>query len=533
MGGGENYQIYHFAWATGRKTLLTDGKSRNTGLLLSRDGKSLVYSSTRRNGKDFDIWHLNLAAKAPAQLIYQGQGSWSAEDWSPAGTEILLKLYVSANESELHRFDLKTKAKTALVNLGGRKAAFSDARYAPKGDGAYFASDAWGEFLQLAHVDFATGQTRRLSTTIPWDVEEIEVSGDGEHLAFVANEDGVSRLRLLRLPKESPVVLADGMPQGLVSGLRFDAEGRRLGFTSESAVAPGDAYVIDLKSKRPQRWTESEVGGLDPAGFSAPTLVHFPTFDEFSGQPRRIPAFVYKPKGEGPFPTVVLIHGGPESQHRPNFSSTIQYWTGELGLAVVAPNVRGSSGYGKSYLLLDNGSLREDSVKDIGALLDWLAERPDFDAERRAVYGGSYGGYMVLASLARYGEKLKAGVDVVGISNFVTFLESTQEYRRDLRRAEYGDERDPILRDFLESISPTNLAGDIKAPLFVAQGANDPRVPASEAEQIVTAVGSRGLPVWYLLAEDEGHGFAKKKNRDYFSEAVSLFWERHLLERTP
>ncbi|MEE8425605.1 MAG: alpha/beta fold hydrolase, partial [Elusimicrobiota bacterium] len=278
------------------------------------------------------------------------------------------------------------------------------------------------------------------------------------------------------------------------------------------------------------RWTRSEVGGLNTSGFVAPKLIHYPTFDKFSATARRIPAFLYLPEGPGPFPVVVKIHGGPESQYRPWFSSQIQYWVNELEIAVLAPNVRGSSGYGKSYLTLDNGFKREDSVKDIGALLNWIFGRPELDASRVGVYGGSYGGYMVLAALARYPDKLRAGVDVVGISNFVTFLKNTKAYRRDLRRAEYGDERNEDMRVFLEKISPTNLTGSIKSPLFVVQGANDPRVPASEAAQIVSAVKSGGNPVWYLLAEDEGHGFRKKKNKDYYRSAVSLFWEKHLLE---
>ena len=196
------------------------------------------------------------------------------------------------------------------------------------------------------------------------------------------------------------------------------------------------------------------------------------------------------------------------------------------------PNVRGSSGYGKAYLQLDNGYQREDSVKDIGALLDWVARQSELDAERVAVIGGSYGGYMVLASMTHYDDRLRAGIDIVGISNFVTFLENTQDYRRDLRRVEYGDERDPEMRAFLEKISPTTNAGKITKPLFVAQGLNDPRVPASESEQMVEVIRENGGVVWYLLARDEGHGFRKKANRDYYGRAVVLFLQEHLLGDT-
>jgi dipeptidyl aminopeptidase/acylaminoacyl peptidase len=271
------------------------------------------------------------------------------------------------------------------------------------------------------------------------------------------------------------------------------------------------------------------VGGLDQKAFAYPELIDYPTFDEADGEPRRIPAFVYRPAGEGPHPVYISIHGGPEAQYRPYFSAALQYYVGELGMAVIAPNVRGSAGYGKSYLKLDDGRRREDSVRDIGALLDWIETQPDLDPGRVVVSGGSYGGYMVLASLVHYSDRLTAGVERVGISNFVSFLTNTEEYRRDLRRAEYGDERDPEMRAFLEAISPLNQVGRIDRPLLIFQGANDPRVPAGESEQIHRALRERGVPVWYVLALDEGHGFRKKANSDYAAAATALFLQRFAL----
>jgi dipeptidyl aminopeptidase/acylaminoacyl peptidase len=293
--------------------------------------------------------------------------------------------------------------------------------------------------------------------------------------------------------------------------------------------------VIELGSKQLQRWTQSEVGGLDTSKFVAPTLVRYPTFDQTDGDARNksrrtIPAFLYKPaNARGKLPVIINIHGGPESQSTPAFSANTQFLTNELGVAVLVPNVRGSSGYGKSYLALDNAAKREDSVKDIGALLDWIATQPDLDASRVGVMGGSYGGYMVLASLMHYSDRIKAGIDVVGISDFVTFLNNTESYRRDLRRAEYGDERDAQMRAFLEKISPTANAKNITIPLFVAQGANDPRVPASEAAQIVRTVRGNGGDVWFVEFKDEGHGFRKKPNVDYFRAATMLFWRKNLI----
>ena len=301
-----------------------------------------------------------------------------------------------------------------------------------------------------------------------------------------------------------------------------------LGFTASGPTRTGDAWTLDLASGNTTQWTFSEIGGLDSSMFVAPELIEYESFDG-----RKIPAFYYRPRGEGPFPVAIDIHGGPEAQAQPWFSSTRQYLLNEAGVAVLVPNVRGSSGYGRSYLALDNGYLREDSVKDIGALLDWLAQQTELDKDRVLVQGGSYGGYMVLAALVHYGDRLQAGIDVVGISNFVTFLENTKEYRQDVRRAEYGDERDPEMRAFLESISPLNHVDRIQSALLIGQGANDPRVPQSEADQMVAAVRKAGHDAWYFLAPDEGHGFAKKRNRDLWKRVSVLFVEQALGLREP
>ncbi|MEM8963404.1 MAG: prolyl oligopeptidase family serine peptidase, partial [Acidobacteriota bacterium] len=366
---------------------------------------------------------------------------------------------------------------------------------------------------------------KMLTGDVPWDVEGITLSHDGTMLAYLINEDGIDRLRLLDLEtmRERPL---PELPIGLMGGLTFTRDDKRLALSLETPVNPADVFVVDLEASELQRWTQSETGGLDASQFVTAELVRYPTFDQVDGEPRTIPAFYYKPKGPGPYPVLIDIHGGPEGQERPGFNPTLQYVVNQLGAAVLAPNVRGSAGYGKSYLKLDNGYLREDSVKDIGALLDWIEARPELDANRVVVFGGSYGGYMVLASMTHYNDRLRGGIDVVGISNFVTFLENTQDYRRDLRRVEYGDERDPKMREFLIEISPTTNATKITKPLFIVQGLNDPRVPASESEQMVDVIRKAGGDVWYLLAKDEGHGFRKKGNRDYYRASVMLFLER-------
>jgi dipeptidyl aminopeptidase/acylaminoacyl peptidase len=370
-----------------------------------------------------------------------------------------------------------------------------------------------------------------LSSRIAWDIEGFTLADDGRHLAYVSNEDGISKLHVLSLPSHNEIRLP-ALPIGVIGGIAFSPDGKRLAFSLNSATSPSDVHVIDLAAATLARWTQSEVGGLAASTFVAPTLVRYPTFDKVDGKQRTIPAFYYKPSKPsktGKYPVVINIHGGPEGQSQPTFSSNAQYLANELGVAMLVPNVRGSTGYGKTFLSLDNAAKREDSVKDIGALLDWIAKQPELDASRVGVIGGSYGGYMVLSSLMHYSDRIRAGVDVVGISHFGTFLKNTESYRRDLRRVEYGDERDPAMARVFEQISPLNHAVRITSPLFVAQGRNDPRVPWTEAEQIVKAVRGNGQPVWYLLYADEGHGFAKKGNSDWFGAATILFWQQHLL----
>ena len=355
----------------------------------------------------------------------------------------------------------------------------------------------------------------------------MSLSDDRKRAAFVVNAGGQSELYLLDVAKRKHRK-ADIPPAGAIGGLNFSPDGRRLGMTLNTATTPSDTFVLAL-GRRPldhgelERWTDSEVGGLDTSKFVTPTLEHYRSFDGLE-----IPAFVYMPPGDGPHPVIVVIHGGPEGQARPTYSSTYQMWVAKVGAAVIRPNVRGSSGYGKTYVGLDNGRKREDSVKDIGALLEWIAAQDEFDASRIAVYGGSYGGYMVLASAVHYSDKLVAAVDVVGISSFVTFLENTQSYRRDLRRVEYGDERDPSMRAFLESISPMNHLEKIGIPLLVVQGENDPRVPVTESEQLVSALRKDGQSVWYMNALNEGHGYARKENRDVYQQATVMFLREHL-----
>ncbi|CAN5232905.1 S9 family peptidase [soil metagenome] len=530
QGGAEFYQLFLLDPRTGAVRRLTDGESRNGNAEWSPDGQRIAFTSTRRNGRSNDIWMMEVADTSSARLLLdapEGGASWGVSDWSPDGSRVLVTEYVSANDSRVHLVDVATGERRRVA--GGKPAAgWFGLAFTPVGEGAFVTTDSRGEFRQLAVLDLLTERLRVLTGEIPWDVEGFTLGHDGRRAAFTVNEGGRSRLYLLD-PRSYRFAPVEGVPVGLIGGLEFSPDGKRLGMTLNNATTPSDAFSLELgadplSAGKLVRWTDSETGGLDPQTFVSPELIEYRTFDG-----RMIPAWVYRPQGPGPHPVIVDIHGGPEGQERPGFSSTVQLWGNQLGAAVVAPNVRGSAGYGKEYLKLDNAMKREDSVKDIGALLDWIGTQPGLDGDRVAVYGGSYGGYMVLASMVHYSPRLRAGVDIVGISDFISFLENTQEYRRDLRRPEYGDERDPKMRAFFERIAPARNADRITAPLFVIQGQNDPRVPVTEAEQIVRVVRSNGRPVWYMNALNDGHGYRKQENRDLMNAAVVMFLREHLL----
>lgn len=527
-GGGENFQLFLFDLPSGSSQLVSDGRSRNVAPRWCRSGRLLAWSSNARNGKDMDLYVADPSDPRSARRVKEVTGEWVALDWSPDDRRLVVGEYVSANESYIHVIDAdsgRTETLTPRAEPGGETVAHFGARWSPDGRSLYWTSDAGSEFRRLVRYDVSSKTTTPLTAAFPWDVDDFEISDDGGAIAFVANEDGYSKVHLLDVAtgREHPV---PEVPAGEISGIHFRPGSREFAFTLSSPRTPSDAYSWDLASHKLTRWTHNETGGLDPSALSEPTLVRYPSFDG-----RRIPAFIYRPasKSKPPYPVLINIHGGPEGQSRPVFLGRTNYYISELGIAMIFPNVRGSTGYGKSYLKLDNGMLREDTVKDIGALLDWIRTQPDLDASRVAVAGGSYGGYMTLATLTHYSDRVRCAMESVGISNFLTFLKNTQDYRRDLRRAEYGDERDPKMNEFLRRISPLTDSGKITRPLLIAAGKNDPRVPVTESEQIAEAVRGNGVPVWYVLGKNEGHGFQKKINQDYLQAAQVLFIERFLL----
>ena len=536
-GGNENDQVHLLDRRNFKTTLLTDGKSRNKLGAIRSDGSQAIISSNKRNGRDSDLFVLDLHRPDSMTLLMQVEKqTWNTHDWSPDGKTLLISRFVSANESYPALLDVQTGQRTDLPLPSADSVAIGSMAFAAEGKSILMATDADNEFRCLARFDLTTQKYSWLTNDIPWDVTDIAVDQESGSVAFTVNEDGASRLFQIGLNNARSELK---IPLGIVTGIEFSPDGTRLGFTLSRPDAPPDAYSILLKTGELTRWTFSEVGGLNPDSFVTPTRIRFKSFDG-----RIIPAYYFKPKNSADtqdkstspsqnakplkIPVYISIHGGPESQYQPSFSPIIQFYLNELKIAVVCPNVRGSSGYGKTYLKLDNAEKREDSVKDIGALLDWIGQQPELDSSRIAVAGGSYGGYMTLASLTHFGDRIKAGIDVVGIANFITFLEKTAGYRVDLRRAEYGDERDPAMKATFEKISPLNNADKIKSALLVIHGRNDPRVPFYEAEQIAAKVRSNGRNVWTVFANNEGHGFSKKDNSDYQRAVEVLFLQKHL-----
>jgi dipeptidyl aminopeptidase/acylaminoacyl peptidase len=513
-GGDEFFQGYLFDVATGGVTQFTEPGTRNGGLAWSDDGTQVAWYRSTAGDPNWDIMIADPSDPTSARVAHEGEGALFPVDWSADGSKIVVQQYISITKSRVFTLDLTDGSFTEFNPE--EDVAYSGAALLADGD-ILTVTDKGSEFANLVRYDAETGEMTNYTGDINWGVSGWDLSPDEGTVVFTLNEGGLGTIKMLDL--ETGIV-SDGpsLPVGIASGTTFNADGTQVGFTFNGATSPADAWSFDVESLELTRWTYAEVGGLNSDTFIEPTLFTYPNDAEMD-----IPAFKYIPEGDGPHPVIIQIHGGPEGQSRPGFSSTYQYWASELGVAVVVPNVRGSSGYGKTYVSMDNGLNRKRSVEDIGALLDWIETQPNLDKDRVIVYGGSYGGYMVLASMIDYGDRLAGGVNIVGISDFKTFLKNTKGYRRDLRRAEYGDERDPEISTFFDEISPLGNADKINKPIFIIQGYNDPRVPYTEAEQILEAVKENEVEAWFLMAMDEGHGFRKKSNRDFQRESVTVF----------
>ncbi len=521
-GGNEFYQLYTLK--NGQLNLLTDGKSRNNWNAWSDDGALIAYTSTRRNGTDTDIYVMDPRDPKTDRMVAQVKGGgWALVAFMPDNKTAIVGEYISVTKTNMYTLDI---ASGKMTPVGDHTAniAYGDAKVAPSGQ-VWTTTDAGSDFQRLGTIDLATGkfipQTRE-----NWDVEAFDIAPDGRFIAYVTNEAGMNKVKLLD-PKTGVVRSVDTLPAGVVGSMEVSDWGE-IGLTFTSARSAADAYSINPDTLAITRWTESETGGLDVTKNVEPQLLKVKSFDglEVSG-------FLYRPdpaKFPGKRPMIMSVHGGPEGQSQPGFMGRNNYLLNELGIALFYPNVRGSTGYGKTFVSLDNGPFkREDSVKDMGAFLTALGKDGSLDATRFAVTGGSYGGYMCYAAAVQFAAKLRSTNCIVAISNFVTFLENTQSYRRDLRRVEYGDERDPKQRAKLLAISPLTRVNEIVKPMMVVTGGNDPRVPASEADQIIKAIRAKGGMAWHLLGTNEGHGFAKKENIDYNFWTSLMFWQSTLL----
>ncbi len=570
-GGDEIFRIYRLDLASKLVTPVSPKSERASSPAWNRSGDRIVFTTVSVDRKEKAQSLQESAARKATTKLYIADplkpdtakviasfdgGGFSSFRFSPDGKSLAYLEYVSANESHLWMMDIATGKQTRITptpasaqtsvtaKAGGTKPVtivYGEPRFASDGKGIYTVSDRDSEYRRLVYIDIRSGKERVLTAHLKHDVDDFSISNRANRIAFTTNEDGSSVLRFLELKTDKELPRPALLP-GEISGLRWkggsddsdDLSGpdvkdvaAELAFNLTSARSPGEVYSMNIVAPKVTRWTNGSSANLNPLEFVEPRLVQWKSFDGL-----KISGFVYQPDAknfQGKRPVIINIHGGPEGQARPGFIARNNYMVNELGIAIIYPNVRGSSGFGTTFLAMDNGNKREDSVKDIGALFEWIKDQPDLDASKVLVTGGSYGGYMALAVSTHYADRIAGTIDVVGISNFVTFLANTESYRRDLRRVEYGDERDPEMKKFLEAISPLNNAAKINKPLFVVQGKNDPRVPYTEALQIVEKVKIQNVPVWFLMANDEGHGFAKKSNQDFLFYAQIKFMEKTLL----
>lgn len=563
-GGDENAQLYWLSAAGSQIRALTAApKIRHNFGAWSHDGKKISYSSNKRNPDYFDVYIMDVAT-GKEQLVYQQDGSNGAVAWSFDDRQLVI-----AHEGEelsldndLYLVDIATKQATHLTPHEG-SAEFGDVFFVRDGRSILFSTNDKREFQSLARMDLQTRRVEILDDT-QWDVGSTEMSDDGRMFAYTINREGFSELYLREVkadgtlgPKGNAVALPG---KGIATNLDFSGDNRKLAFSFNGARFNTDVWLYDMESRALAQVTHSSRAGIPQSSFVEPELIHYKSFDG-----REIPAWYYRPQASvtanvgassvqvavvngttqpitgtvsvsggqatlsanarSALPVIVSVHGGPEGQSRPDFNAVNQYFLSR-GYAILAPNVRGSTGYGKTYTHLDDVRKREDSVKDLAAAVDWLKTQGGADPQRIAVMGGSYGGYMTLAAITLYPDIWSAAVDTVGIANFESFLKNTSGYRRKLREVEYGSlERD---MDFLRSISPLSKVARIKTPLMVIQGKNDPRVPYTEAEQIVKALRERGAPVEYKLFEDEGHGVNKLSNRLIVYPQMVDFLDRYM-----
>ncbi len=526
-GGNEREQLYLLDPDTGAITNLTqhpDAKHRWGGW--SHDGERFAFTSNRRDEAVFDVYVQERDAVGnEAELIHEGDGWLNVGGWSPDDDRMIVHEAYSNFDMDVSMLDIETGELEHLTPHEGN-VRYTSVSWSPDGESLYVSTDRDTDTLHLARLDLDTREWSVVVDGGEWNVDGAAIDEDSGRVVYSRNVDGYTELTVGEFadPDTIETFPDPDLPGGVAGGVSFTDDAGHFAVTVTGSADNTNVYVVDVETGEAERWTNAATAGVPRESFREPELIHYETFDG-----REIPAFFTLPEGaedaSSGVPVVVDIHGGPESQRRPSFSGVTQYLL-HHGYAVFEPNVRGSAGYGKAYGHLDDVEKRMDSVADIEAAVEWLHDHPTVDDDRIVAYGGSYGGFMVLASVTEYPDLWAAGVDVVGIANFVTFLENTGEWRRKLREAEYGSLEED--REFLESISPSNNIENIEAPLFVLHGENDPRVPVGEAEQIVEKAREQGVPVRKLIFDDEGHGFSKLENRIEAYTAIVDFLEEHV-----
>jgi dipeptidyl aminopeptidase/acylaminoacyl peptidase len=523
VNGNEAFQMYCYDVQKRTSTLLTDGKARSTEPVWSRAGTRIVYSSSPPGNNGVNLNWVNPLDPTSNRVLVTSTGNYlKAYDWSPDDAFVVYCEFVGNTHSKLWRVEMAT-GKTNLLTPPDEVAYYSEPQFSADGTGLYVITDRESDVRRLAYLDLATKQFRYLTNDEKWNVEEFRLSPDGKNLAVVRNEAGLSRLSVLHLESNQTKAIT-ALPDGIISDLYWHQNSVDLAFNLKSFRTPNDVYSADVNDGKVTQWARSAQAAAGT--LAAPEAMQWKSFDG-----RWITGFLARPPASfrGKRPVIIDLHGGPTEQYRPAYGYEENFFINELGVAKIYPNVRGSSGFGKTFQSLDDGLKREDAVKDVGALLDWIKTQPDLDADRVLVQGASYGGYLALSVAANYSSRLGGVISDSGMTNLATFLARTEGWRRDIQRAEFGDERDTKTKAYLERIAPLHNAQNIKCPVLIVQGKNDPRVPVSEAEALVQALKKRKMPVWYLLGKNEGHGFADAANRDFQLYASILFTQAYLL----
>lgn len=531
--GEERYQIFYYDLEQRASRPLTDGASRNALPIWSANGESIAFTSNRRNGISSDVYLMPVVDPGDPVMV-ASRGALIPHDWSRDGSLLAVQDFRSVNASQFYVFNLRRNSAHQLHDEDDRVVAFSKGQFAPSSRGLYLLTDAGGEHMRLDYYKInrrarlhptRITQYRTFSESPNWDVTDFSLSPDGRWLAWLVNENGFDRLYVRDLDEDTTSAIESITP-GLIFGLAFDPGGHHLGFTVNGAHTPDTPMTLELASGQLSTWTEQPAHTNDP-----PKTIRYPSTSPSSG-PRKIPALLYRAQANSPRPVVIWLHGGPESQFRPGFNPRIRYWVDALGINVIAPNVRGSTGYGRAYSRADNGAQRMVAIDDVGALLNWIDGEPELDGKRVCVYGSSYGGFLAMAAMARWPDRLRCGMELAGITDFNAFLSDTSPGRQQLRRSEYGDERRPEMASMFRSLSPMTQASGIKGPVLVAHGLNDSRVPATQSKAFAGALRANGLEVWTVFAADEGHNWLKQNNRDALELSMAAFLERHLLPET-